>query len=172
MQRVAVVGSGGAGKTTFSRQLGEALGLPVIHLDHHFWKPGWTETPKDEWRRAQAEMVTDDRWVIDGNYGGTLEVRFPRADTIVVLDYPRVTCLGRALRRSLLGFGRDTQAPGCPERVDLGFYRWIWDYPTQGRARMTAKLREHGTHADWVWLTSPAQARRWLSAVERRANGL
>jgi adenylate kinase family enzyme len=170
VQRIAVVGSGGAGKTTFSRRLGEALDLPVVHLDHHFWKPGWVETPKDEWRRMQQEMVVADRWVIDGNYGGTLEVRFPRADTIVVLDYHRVRCLARALRRSITGHGQEAQAAGCPERIDLGFYRWIWDYPTGGKARMTAKLRDHGSHAEWVWFTSPAQAERWLATLRNRAD--
>ena len=168
MRRIAVVGSGGAGKTTFSRRIGDVLALPVIHLDHHFWKPGWTETPRDEWRRMQEEMVAADRWVIDGNYGGTMEIRFARADTIIVLDYPRVLCMARALRRSVLAFGQETQAPGCPERVDPGFYRWIWDYPAQGKARMMAKLREHGADAAWVWLTSPSQADRWLAALRRR----
>lgn len=167
MQRIAVVGSGGAGKSTFSRRLGAALDLPVIHLDEHFWRPGWVETPKDEWRAIQQEMVAADRWVIDGNYGGTMQIRFAAADTVVFLDHHRVRCLARALGRSLRNRGTAVQAPGCPERLDPSFARWIWDFPTGGRQRLLTALFEHGRHAEWVWLTDPAQTERWLTALTR-----
>ena len=57
MKRVAIVGPGGAGKSTFARALSERIGLPVVHLDHHFWKPGWVESSRDEWRSARADTV-------------------------------------------------------------------------------------------------------------------
>jgi adenylate kinase family enzyme len=54
VRRVAVVGSSGAGKSTFARDLGARTGLPVVHLDRPFWRPGWVETPREEWRRVRA----------------------------------------------------------------------------------------------------------------------
>src|SRR4051812_22129729 len=72
MRRVLVIGSGGAGKSTFARSLAERLGLPLIHLDALYWRPGWVETPKEEWAREVRRLLSADRWVMDGNYGGTL----------------------------------------------------------------------------------------------------
>lgn len=108
-----MVGSGGAGKTTFARELGGRLGLPVIHLDEHYWRPGWVETPRDQWRLVQERLVAGDAWVVDGNYGGTLDLRFKAADTVVMLDYPRLVCLGRALRRSLVKRGVPSRRRGA-----------------------------------------------------------
>ena len=168
MDRIAVVGSAGAGKSTLSRRLGPLLDIPVVHLDEHYWHPGWVGTPRDEWRVLQAEMVAAERWIIDGNYGGTLDLRAATADTIVVLDYHRIRCLGRAVRRSALHLGTPTQAPGCPERFDPAFLRWIWNFPSEGRERVVAALRAHGRHADWVWLTSPARTEQWVWSLEQR----
>ena len=67
MRRIAIVGMGGAGKSTLSRRLGAALGLPVVHLDTHYWNPGWIETPDDEWDRVQPGLFEGDAWVADGN---------------------------------------------------------------------------------------------------------
>jgi hypothetical protein len=66
VKRVAVVGSGGAGKTTFARELSRRTGLPVVHLDHLYWRPGWVETPSEEWRVVQDEGLTADKWIVAG----------------------------------------------------------------------------------------------------------
>ena len=71
MNRVIVIGSGGAGKSTLAPQIGEILGLPVIHLDREFWRPNWMATPEDEWIERVRELVARERWVMDGNFGGT-----------------------------------------------------------------------------------------------------
>ena len=73
-------------------RLGEILRLPVIHLDRLHWRPGWVEPPKQEWRRKVEEIVTAERWIIDGNFGGTMDIRLAASDTIVFLDFPRAIC--------------------------------------------------------------------------------
>ncbi len=170
MRRVAVVGSGGAGKTTFSRELGRRTGLPVVHLDEHQWNPGWVETPRDEWRRLQAELFESSTWIADGNYGGTLDLRLARADTLIILAYPRSVCLAGALRRALLNRGEELQAPGCPERLDPGFLRWVWRYPKDSRPKLDAAIARHQVHLDVIELRSRKRAAEFLEhlpAAER-----
>jgi hypothetical protein len=88
MRRVVIVGSGGSGKTTLADELARRTGLPVIHLDEHFWHPGWLETPRDVWRAIQQELFAGDEWIADGNYSATLDERLPRADTVILCDFP------------------------------------------------------------------------------------
>lgn len=68
MKRVLVIGSGGAGKTTFSRRLARATGLPLVHLDRHYWRAGWTPTPASEWTEAVRAFCAAKSWIMDGNY--------------------------------------------------------------------------------------------------------
>lgn len=157
-----MVGPGGAGKSTFARELGRRTGLPVVHLDEHYWKPGWIETPRDDWRLRQSELLAGNRWIVDGNYGGTFDVRFDRADTVIVLPLSRLTCVTRAFRRSVRHRGRAIQAAGCPEHVDLNFLRWIWRYPVESRPRLDAALEEHRDHLRVIELSSTRQVEKFL----------
>jgi adenylate kinase family enzyme len=103
MNRILVLGSPGAGKSTFSRRLGIVLGFPVIHLDAHFWKPGWEKPERKAWIETQRELIaSSESWIMDGNYGSTIEVRLREADTVILLDIPRRVCLSRVFRRRLL----------------------------------------------------------------------
>lgn len=165
MKRIAIVGSGGAGKSTLSRELGEITGLPLVHLDHHYWKPGWVETPHDEWRIIQGELYDGDVWIVDGNYNRTFDIRFTRADTVIVLAFSRYRCLLRALTRSLRNYGKCVQADGCPERFDLSFYRWIWNFPKEGFQNIDAALGAHGSGLNVIRLESPKQVRKFLKSV-------
>jgi len=163
MQRVAVVGSGGAGKTTFATELGRLTGLPVIHLDRVHWKPGWVEPPRDQWAKDVAELTTGERWVIDGNYGGTFEIRFERADTVIVLALSRWRCTSRVLRRTLTHYGREVQAEGCPERLDFTFVRWVWRYPKDSRRHLDAVLDHFKGGVRVIELRTPREVRRFLT---------
>ncbi|MCL2300570.1 MAG: hypothetical protein FWC27_10555, partial [Firmicutes bacterium] len=97
--RIAVIGSPGSGKSTLARQIAARTGHPLIHLDYHFWQPGWVMLPKDERRAMQEQWVQGERWIIDGNYNGTLELRFAAADLVICLDLPPLLCLWRVFRR-------------------------------------------------------------------------
>lgn len=169
-RRVVVVGCGGAGKSTFSKRLGELLGVPVVHLDSFFWKPGWTETPKEEWEARVADLVRLDAWVMDGNYGGTMEMRLAASDAVVFLDLPRFLCLRRVLERRLrfAGKPRPDMAPGCPERLDLEFLKYVWNYPKTRRPGVLARLEDLPDEKEVLVLRSPREVEGLLRTLEQR----
>lgn len=166
MQRVAVVGSGGAGKTTFAVAFSEATRLPVVHLDEHFWSPGWIESDPEEWRDRQAGLLSGNRWIVDGNYGNTLDLRLGLADTIIWFDFSRYVCLLGAVRRTLLNFGRPMQAAGCPERFDREFYEWIWKYPRESRPKLVEAMARYGPGADVLRFRSRREVREFLRSLQ------
>ena len=165
MKRVAVVGSAGAGKTKFARELARRTGLPVVHLDHLYWRPGWAETPGDEWREVQDEQLTTDEWIVDGNYASTFDIRFQRADTIIVLAPSKWRCLSRVLKRTLANHGRSVQAPECPERIDLKFWKWVWRYQKDSRPILDVAIREHGAASKVVELRTSRDVAHFLESV-------
>lgn len=99
MKKIILIGSGGSGKSTLARQLGNKLNIKVHHLDTLFWKPNWEGVPKEEQRTVQNELVKGEKWIIDGNYGGTMDIRINAADTIIFLDIHRTICVYRAFKR-------------------------------------------------------------------------
>jgi len=139
-----VIGSGGAGKSTFALALGARTGLPVVHLDREYWRPGWVEPPKEAWEARVRDLIARPRWIHDGNYGGTLDARLAAADTCVFLDLPRTTCLARVVRRriALGGRTRPDVTEGCPERLTWDFVRWIWTYPRRRRPGILTKVAD------------------------------
>jgi adenylate kinase family enzyme len=144
MRRILVIGSGGAGKTTAARSIAAAAGLPLVHLDRVYWHAGWQPTPVEQWTRMVDDLIAGEEWVIDGNYGGTLPSRLARADAVVFLDVPRVTCLWRVIKRAARHRTRSREdiAPGCPDRVTWEFARWIWSYPKKRKAGVLELLDE------------------------------
>lgn len=166
MKRIAIIGCGGAGKTTFALELGRMLGIEVFHLDALHWKPGWVAPPREEWRETQERLVERDSWIIDGNYGADLDIRCARADTIILLDFPRRICLWRAVKRWLThrGKSRPDMGPGCPEAIDWEFIKWIWNFNKLSRPKVIQRLNEHFT-GRLITLCSPNEARRFLAAV-------
>lgn len=163
MKRIVVIGSGGAGKSAFSRRLGEATGIEVIHLDTVFWRPGWERTPRDEWELIVSEMVRRDSWIMDGNFGGTREIRIRACDTVILLDVPRHVCLYRVIKRAIVfrGKSRPDMAEGCSEKVDFEFLSWVWNYPRQGRRRVFEEMKAF-PRKNFIVLKSTREAEEFL----------
>ena len=169
MKRVAIVGSGGAGKSRLATLLGARTGLPVIHLDREFWRPGWVPTPDDEWAARVSELVQGDRWIIDGNYGGTMESRLARADTVLFLDLPRLVCLWAVTRRALRYWGRSRpdMGPGVNEKLSAAFLRWVWDYPEKSRPDVLERIARLPPQVNVIRFRSRRAVRHWLMGVPR-----
>jgi adenylate kinase family enzyme len=172
MKRVLVIGSGGAGKSTFSRRLHHLLDIEVIHLDTLYWHPGWVETPKPEWKKMVEELLRRDSWIIDGNYSGTLDSRLEACDTVIFLDIARTICLWRVLKRVLLyrHGRRPDMAQGCDEKLSFQFMRWIWAYPQRSRPKVLKLLAESAPHKNVVRLRTQADVERFLAAVKAMPN--
>ena len=164
MKRILVIGSGGAGKSTVARRLGKVLDLEVHHLDKFYWRPGWVETPPEEWRETVTKLIAGESWIIDGNYSGTLELRLQKCDMIVFLDMPRLLCLWRIVKRNLLyrNGGRPDIAEGCPEQLNFEFVSWVWNYPRRSRPKIVRLLGEHAKGKRIVWLRSNGEVEEFL----------
>ena len=136
------MGSGGAGKTTLATRLGPALGLPVVHLDRHYWSPGWVSPAPDEWATTVRRLTDGERWVMDGNYGGSVSTRLTRAQAVVLLDFPPWRCLLGILARRLASAraARPDLHPDLRDRLTPDFVWWVLTYPWNGRVRMERAL--------------------------------
>lgn len=167
MRRVLVLGCPGAGKSTLARSLGEALSLPVVHLDKLWWKSGWINRTEGEFDALLDAVLLGEEWVIDGNYLRTLPRRLERCDAVVLLDYPRRVCLLRALRRILTWRGRTRpdMAADCPERLDGEFVRWIWEFHRTQRPQVLELL--DGWTGEKHVFRSPKDCAGFLAKLER-----
>ncbi|MGC4895781.1 adenylate kinase [Micromonospora sp. DT31] len=145
MRRILVVGGSGAGKSTLAGEVARRLDLPLIHLDRHYWRPGWSAPTADDFRAEVAALAAGPAWVMDGNYASTLDLRLPRADLLVLCDTPRTRCLVRVVRRRWAhrGAPRPDLPEGCPERLDLDFVSLVWRHPRASRPRV---LAAHATY--------------------------
>jgi len=166
VRRILIIGPGGAGKSTLARRLGRQLDLEVFHLDKLYWRPGWVEPPKDEWRETVGELMARDSWIVDGNYSGTLDLRLARCDTVVFLDLPRTVCLWGIVKRRLAyrAGGRPDVAEGCRERLTLEFVRWVWGYRRRSRPKVLARLAAVAAEKRIIRLRSRREVERFLAA--------
>lgn len=134
-------------------------------MDQLNWQPGWVESSKDEIREKLATIVAADRWLIDGNYGGTLTERLARADTVLYLDYPISLCLRRVFRRiwTYRGRTRPDMTEGCPERFDLEFTFYLMRWNSGPRIRTEQKLEGHDSKV--IRLRNPGELQRWMDSL-------
>lgn len=167
MRRVAIVGCSGGGKSRLARALAARTGLPLVHIDQEYWLPGWVEPPFEQWRARHAELIAAPEWIIDGNSTRTLPAR-AAADMVVFLDMPRWRCLLRVLWRVLTTFGkvREDMAPGCPERFDVEFLRYIWSFKRRYDPAILAALQGR----NFAHLKSAREVDHWLEHVSKGAD--
>ncbi len=167
MKKILIIGSAGAGKSTFARRLHKATDIELIHLDKVFWRPNWVETPKDEWKKTVENLLKKDSWIMDGNYGGTMEIQLAACDTVIFLDLPRTICVWRALKRFLFykKKTRPDMAEGCDEKLDLEFIKWIWNYPTRTKPKVESLLERFQNTKTVIRLQSKNEIEKFLQNI-------
>jgi adenylate kinase family enzyme len=127
-RRIAVLGRAGSGKSTAAIALGEALGLPVVHLDQLYWTSDWQAVPTGQFEAAHMAAIEADAWVIDGGYvSPSFPERVRRADLVVITEASLARCLYRVIARTVRHRGRPRvgRPVGADERLSLAFLIWI-----------------------------------------------
>ena len=165
MERVVVVGCCGSGKSYVAREIGRLTGAPVTHLDAIYYDDEWNTAPMDDFADAQRELVAAPRWVIDGNYNSTLEIRLRACDTVVFVDVPTRSCLWGMVSRQLRHGAGQHSANGVYNRINAGVVKYVLGYRRSMRPRVLSKVEAYAGHARVVSLRSRARARQWLAKL-------
>jgi len=171
MKRVMVIGCCGAGKSTFSKKLSFFTKLDLIHLDQYYWKPNWEETDKLAWSNLVKDLTGKSRWIMDGNYGGTMDIRIEKADTIIYLDCSTIKCLWRITKRILKYHGRvrPDMPEGCKERFDLNFYHYVATYNLVRRKSILEKLDKLKERKQILIFKSNKESDKFLRKINNEA---
>lgn len=165
MKKILIIGSSGAGKSTFSRRLSEITNIEILHLDKLYWKPNWTEPSKEEWKATLEKAMRGEMWIMDGNYSNTLDLRLPACDTVIFLDMPRTVCVYRVLKRVALSYGKTRldMAENCAEHFDWKFIKWIWDFKNRSKPKMEKLLEQFKYEKTIIRLKSKREVKRFLA---------
>ena len=171
MQRILVMGSPGSGKSTFARRLSQVTDIPVVSLDALFWKPGWQPSDSAEFEARLAEAIRLPRWIMDGDYiWWAGDIRRSVADAVIWFDLPRRTCVAGIMNRIATSYGRvrPEMAEGCPERINVEFFRYVWTYRREQRPKLQQYLGGLRADQPLICFTDRAQANRYLTNFRPR----
>jgi adenylate kinase family enzyme len=170
MNKIVIIGSPGAGKSTLARKLYSILNIKVVHLDRIFWQPGWKEKPRGTRIDILQERVRIKQWIIEGTYLSSSEPRLNAADTIIFLDIAPSLCLWRIFKRHL-NHGRILRdiPEGCKDKLNLIRVLKVLVFPFRGRRTLKQKLRKFPPEKV-IWLRSDKDIENFLMKIEPHAN--
>ena len=162
-KRVAVIGCPGGGKSTFSRALRDKVGLPLYHLDAIYWRDDRTHLSREEFYPLMQEIIAREEWIMDGNYGSTVEWRIAACDILFFLDYPAEVCLaGVRARRGQ----KRSDMPWVEEGDDEEFLDFIRAFESESKPRILELLEKYPDKAV-VRFTSRDEAEEYLEKLEK-----
>lgn len=176
--RINVVGNSGSGKTPLSKEIASILDVPRIEMDALFWQPNWTQTPREEFFKSLQQAISGERWVLDGNYNKTLNIKWARAQMVVWLDLPFLTILGRVFRRSVrLSISKEELWAGNTESFRNAFFSrnsiilWSIGQFRRNRARYSSAISNPANaHIKFVRLRSPQQVNEFLQELREQTD--
>ena len=164
MEKILVIGCPGSGKSTFSKALHVITGIPLIHLDRLYWNEDKTTVEKSVFYERLSKALLGSRWIIDGNYASTMELRMRACDTVVFLDYPLDVCLEGIRERK--GKPRSDMPWVESGDEDEEFLQFIQNYQSQSRPQVIKLLQTYSDKNIFIF-TSRAQGDAFLAQMKR-----
>ena len=161
MQKAIVIGSPGAGKSEFARKLRDVTKIPLYYLDMLWHKTDKTNVSKGEFDIELNKILNLDKWIIDGNYLRTLEIRLKECDTVFLLDYPLGICLAGV--KSRIGKKREDM-PWLETEFDEEFKQWIENFPEDQLPKIYNLLKEN-KQKNIVIFRSREEADKYLESI-------
>ncbi|MCI8755117.1 MAG: adenylate kinase [Oscillospiraceae bacterium] len=164
MLKIIIVGSPGAGKSTFARKLRDITGIPLFYLDMLWHKPDRTTVTQEEFNNRLNGILQKDRWIIDGNYQRTLEPRLQACDTVFLMDFPLETCISGA--ESRIGKKRE-DLPWTELEFDPEFKQWIQDFPKNRLPQLYEMIETYKDNKEIMVFHSRKEADDYLAAMKK-----
>ena len=162
MKKIIVIGCPGSGKSTFSRSLHKIINIPLYHLDMLYWNEDKTTVEKTVFLDRLLKIFENSEWIIDGNYGSTMELRMQKCDTVIFLDYPADVCLNGIKERK--GKPRSDMPWIESDEDDTEFIEFIKNYNSQSRPKVTELLKRY-SHKDIYIFSNRIQAEEFLNKI-------
>ena len=162
MKRIIVIGCPGSGKSTFSKLLHNITKIPLYHLDMLFWKKDKTTVEKSVFLDRLLRIIENSEWIIDGNYGSTMELRMEKCDTVIFLDYPLEICLHGVRERK--GKPRSDMPWIESDEDDTEFIEFIKNYRSQSRPKVMELLKRYSDKDIYIF-SNRIQAEEFLNKI-------
>lgn len=171
MKRILIIGSNGAGKSTFSYQLAERTGLPLVHIDKLYWRNNWEVTPKQEFEELVSAQARKPEWIIEGNNIGSLDQRLQYADMVFWFEFPPLLCVWNVLKRELRYRGRvrPDLPDQCVSKLNLRFLRDVWRFNRKNHARIAEKLE--ASQVQVIHFSDYMQVKEYIRSQVMESNG-
>ena len=167
MKRILIIGIPGAGKTFFSRKLAKKTGLSLVHLDYYYHqtKSNYYNN-KLAWKAKVKELIAKDEWIIEGNYQSTYDIRFARADCIILLDIPKTKAVYRVLKRHVAGRSRRREEMPLEwkEKIGRDFIKHIWNFDKKEVTKVYSELKNH-KNKELIVLNTTQQTEEFLEML-------
>lgn len=166
MERVMVIGSNGAGKSTFSYELSSKTELPLIHIDKIYWRNHWEVTSREEFERMVLSEAQKPYWIIEGNNIRSLNQRLQYADTVIWFEFPPIVCVINILKREFKYRNkvRPDMPDECISKLNIEFLKAVWKFNKKNHAKIELFLK-NARNVEVIRFTNYRQVRKYCKSI-------